>query len=74
MPSKSKAQQRLMGAAYAAKKNKTPLKELSPELQKLVKSMKQDLKTLSVLNPELQINGIELDKKKNKDKQIEYDD
>ena len=43
-------------------------------LEKLVKSMKQDLKTLSVLNPELQINGIELDKKKNKDKQIEYDD
>ena len=35
---------------------------------------KQDLRTLSVLNPELQINGIELDKKKNKDKQIEYDD
>ena len=26
------------------------------------------MKTLSVLNPELQINGIELDKKKNKDK------
>ncbi len=45
-------------------------------LEKLVKSMKQDLRTLSVLNPELQINGIELDKakKKNKDKQIEYDD
>ena len=39
MPSKSKAQQRLMGAAYAAKKNKTPIKELSPELQKIVKSM-----------------------------------
>lgn len=45
-------------------------------LEKLVKSMKQDLRTLSVLNPELQINGIELerDKKKSKDKQIEYDD
>jgi hypothetical protein len=45
MPSKSKAQQRLMGAAYAAKKNKTPLKELSPEIQKLVQSMnKKQLK------------------------------
>ena len=45
MPSKSKAQQRLMGAAYAAKKNKTPIKELSPELQKIVKSMnKKQLK------------------------------
>ena len=39
MPSKSKSQQRLMGAAYAAKKNKTPIKELSPELQKILKSM-----------------------------------
>ena len=45
MPSKSKSQQRLMGAAYAAKKNKTPIKELSPELQKIVKSMnKKQLK------------------------------
>ena len=45
MPSKSKSQQRLMGAAYAAKKNKTPIKELSPELQKILKSMnKKQLK------------------------------
>lgn len=45
MPSKSKSQQRLMGAAYAAKKNKTTIKELSPELQKILKSMnKKQLK------------------------------
>lgn len=45
MPSKSKAQQQLMGAAYAAKKNNTPLKNLSPKLQKIVKSMnKKQLK------------------------------
>lgn len=45
MPSKSKAQQRLMGAAYAAMKNKTPLKKLSPELRKIVTTMnKQQIK------------------------------
>ena len=45
MPSKSKAQQHLFGMAYAAKKDKTPKKELSPNVKKLVESMsKRQLK------------------------------
>lgn len=39
MPSKSKAQQRLFGMAYAAKKNDTPKKDMSPEIKKIVESM-----------------------------------
>ena len=39
-------------------------------------NMKQNLITLSKINPELQINGIDLSKgkKQTKDQQIEYDD
>lgn len=39
MPSKSKAQQRLFGMAYAAKKNDTPKKDMSPEIRKIVENM-----------------------------------
>lgn len=39
MPSKSKAQQRLFGMAYAAKKNDISKKDMSPEIRKIVENM-----------------------------------
>lgn len=59
---------------------KTVLSEIVHErpdaMKNLVSNMKQNLITLSKINPELQINGIELSKgkKQTKDQQIEYDD
>lgn len=53
MPAESKAQQRLFGMAYAAKKNKTPNKELSPEVARLKKMLsKKQLKDFAATKTE----------------------
>lgn len=65
MPAESKAQQRLMGMAYAAKKNKTPNKELSPEVARLKKMLsKKQLKDFAATKT----NNLPEHKEKKEDK------
>jgi hypothetical protein len=53
MPAKSKAQQRLFGMAYDAKKNNIPSKELSPEVARLKKMLsKKQLKDFAATKTE----------------------